>query len=543
MANQVKKIQNLFIGFNEFWKKQTKKGKLTLISILVGVLVVAIVGSVMLNNKSNGFVVLYSGLDAAESTKIYQALVDLEVPAQLDSSGQILVPEERKDKLLIELSALGYPKSAPSYDIFTSNAGLTTTEFEKKQYLIFQLQDRIEKTIMHIEGVQSAIVTLVIPEDSSYVWQDNAEDVSTASILITMEGGSKLSASHISAVKNLVASSVPKMSVDNVTIVDALTSLEMHGNDENSDDAYSASRLDFETQMEQKIVEKAKNVLSLSYGEDKLRVSATVVIDYSKMITEQMDYIPGEDGNGVKGSLSESYKMDASDVASGVAGEESNTDVPIYVDNNNDGVPETVYHVRDIDYFVSYVKQQIEKDNTQLVSASLAVSVADTSLTEEKRTKIISLVSDATNVQEANITVVNLLSATSEDPVTTPDSETPTTEPTTDLTSLLNKYLPYIIAAGGILLLLLIVIIILRKKFKKNAKVKTKSRPDDSQEQEETLEGIAQHDADMQRRKLRDAALASVSRENAVSDEVREFANENPEITASLIRAWLKEGE
>jgi len=542
MVNQIK---NLLNQFKEFWDRQEKKRKILIGSVLGGVVLLSVIAVLLLNSGRGQYVTLYTGLETSESTYIYEMLQDMSVPVQIDSSGQILVREEDKDMLLLELSALGYPKSAPSYDIFTSNAGLTTTEFEKKQYLIFQLQDRIEKTIMHIEGVKSAIVTLVIPEESSYVWEDESKQKSTASILITLKPGAKLSSSRISAIKNLVASSVPRMSPGDVTIVDAVTSLEMRVDDESGEDGYSSRRLDFETLMEQKIVEKAKNVLSLSYSEDQMRVSATVVIDYSKMITEEMEYVPGEDGKGIPSHLEESYKMDPNNLASGIPGEENNTDIPIYVDSDNDGIPETVYHVKDIDYFVSYVKQQIEKDNTQLVDASLAVSLMDGALTERKRQSIISLVSDATNVPESNITVVDLLTPEPDEPSPAPTPEGPKEE-SPIITFPIRQYLPYLIIGAGILVLLiigLILFLVIRRKKKKKDKTAKHKAMTEEELLEQELQQRALDEAEAQRRKLRDAALASVSRDNQAVDEVKDFANENPEITASLIRAWLKEGE
>ena len=153
--------------------------------------------AVLLNSGGDGYVALYSGLDYSESIEVYQMLQAMSVPVKLDSSGQIFVMEQDKDMLLIQLAALGYPKSAPSYDIFTSNAGLTTTEFEKKQYLLFQLQERIAQTIKHIDGVQNAIVTLVVPEDSNYVWESSSQR-STASVLITMKNNAEPSPGKIS---------------------------------------------------------------------------------------------------------------------------------------------------------------------------------------------------------------------------------------------------------------------------------------------------------------------------------------------------------
>lgn len=529
--NQARKILG---QFKEFWDKQTGKRKILLLSILGGIIAVSVIAAVLLNSGKDGYVPLYTGLETTESVEIYRMLQDLSVPARIDSSGQILVLEEDKDMLLIQLAALGYPKSTLSYDIFTNNAGLTTTEFEKKQYLLFQLQERIANTIMNIEGVKNAIVTLVVPEESNYVWDNNSNQKSSASVLITMKDGVRLSSDKISGIKNLIASAVPKMKPEDVILVDAATSLEMVGEEGKYGNTYNLNRLDFESQLEQSLVNKVKEVLSLAYSADEMRVAATVVIDYSRIITEQMEYKPGENGSGVPYSLYESYVMDAEDIASGVPGEETNTDVPIYVDSDNDGEPETVYYVRDIDYFVSYIKQQIEKDNTQLVDASVAVSVKDGAMTERKRQSIISLVSDATNVPEENITVFDLLT-----PVEEPE---PADEDVRPQFNLLEQFMPFIIYGAGILgaliILLIIVLIISRVIRKKKAKKKT-----EAELLEEQMQEAMKLEEEEQRKKLRDAALASVSQDTKVTQEVKQFANENPEITASLIRSWLKEGE
>jgi len=531
MLNQAKKILG---QFKEFWEKQTKKRKIIMLGVIGGIVLVSVIAAVLLNSGKDGYVALYTGLEANESIEIYRMLQDLSVPARIDSSGQILVLERDKDMLLIQLAALGYPKSTLSYDIFTNNAGLTTTEFEKKQYLLFQLQERIADTIKHIEGVRDAIVTLVIPEESSYVWNNDSNQKSSASVLITMKDGVRLSSDKIAGIKNLIASAVPKMSPEDVILVDAATSLEMVEDDNKQDNTYNLNRLDFESQLEQNLVNKVKEVLSLAYSENEMRVAATVVIDYSRMITEQMEYKPEENGQGVPYKLYESYKMDPEDLASGIPGEETNTDVPIYVDSDDDGKPDTVYYVRDVDYFVSYIKQQIEKDNTQLVDASIAVSLKDGAMTERKRQNIISLVSDATNVPEENITVFDLMAPVEEAEPPAADDE--------PQVSLLDQFMPFILIGAGVLasliVILIIVLIVMRSIRKRKARKKS-----EAEELEEQLQEALRHEEEEQRRKLRGAALASLNQENKITEEVKQFANENPEITASLIRSWLKEAE
>jgi len=440
MKDQLNKIQK---NTKEYWGKLPQKKRRVLILVAIGLVLFSAAAAFYLNQKqekADSWVVLYAGIDAAESAQIYTTLQGMAIPVQLNSDGQLLVEENRADALLLQLSGLGYPKTAPTYDIFSNNSGFTTTEYEKKQYLLFQLQDRIEKTLMNIEGVKSAIVTLDVPEESNYVWQENSEQKSSASVLLTMEGGKKLSEEHITAIKNLIASSVPKMTAAEVTLVDAATSLELKSKDESEESAFIGSeRLDFEAQVEKQLTDKVLNVLSIAYAPENIRVSVTAVIDYDKMITEQMNYVPDEKGNGVINKINQSDTMDGQTFAQGVAGEENNTDVPVYVDTNGDGQPEYINHVRNAEYLVSYIKNQIEKNKAQLKSASLAIVVNDTALTPEKQASIIAVAAKATNVLPENISVAGFNVAKTEE-IPVPATPAPATETPAYTLLLLSTY-------------------------------------------------------------------------------------------------------
>ena len=63
--------------------------------------------------------------------------------------------------------------------------------------------------------------------------------------------------------------------------------------------SYGLGRLDFETKVEKRLQDKIMNVLTLAYPPGQIRVSATVVIDYDKMITEDLQYEPQDNGQGV----------------------------------------------------------------------------------------------------------------------------------------------------------------------------------------------------------------------------------------------------
>ena len=522
-------IKAAFSNIKEYWEKQTPKTKKIVMIAAAGILVLAVVLTIALNAYNGGYTVLYEGIDSKESQELYATLQNMNVPAQINSKGEVMVPKAEADKLLLELSALGYPQTALSYNIFSSNTGFTTTEFEKKQYLLFDLQDRIQNTLMKLDGVKNAVVTLDVPQESNYVWESN-DTKSSAAVLLTLYPGYRLSGEKVSAIKNLVAAAVPQMEAANVTVVDSSTGIEMKATEETGVDSelgYNLQRLGFEYEVEKRLEEKVLNLLTMGYGPDKVRVSATVVIDYDKMITEEMKYIPEDNGLGVKGSIDESYTMDSSKLSSGIVGEENNTDVPIYVDTDNDGNPEYINHTRSVEYLVSYIKRQIEKDAAELKEASIAVVVNDPNLTAQKKEYLIETVSKAVNVDPSNISVNNF-------------EIVQETAPTFNVVEFITSSPLYMgIAAGVVALIIIILLLIFRKK-----------EPDEDEEALEGAEGkegltllSVQSDMEERKRKILETAKLNTKKEDAITNEIREFSATNPEITASLIRSWLKEDE
>lgn len=168
-------------------------------------------------------------------------------------------------------------------------------------------------------GVKNAIVTLNVPDESNYVW-DEGDSNSTGSISLTLMPSYELSPEKVSAIKNLVADSVPRLLPENVTVVNAETMQEMVADDIGTT-SYGLNRLDFEAKVEERLENKIKNVLTLAYSPDKLRVSATVVIDYDRMITEDLHYEPQDNGQGVVEQYKEGRSLNGGAAgAGGIAG-------------------------------------------------------------------------------------------------------------------------------------------------------------------------------------------------------------------------------
>ena len=155
------------------------------------------------------------------------------------------------------------------------------------------------------------------------------------------------------------------------------------------------------------IRDRIMNVLTLAYPPSQIRVSATVVIDYDRMITEDLQYEPQDNGQGVVDKFKEGQTVNGSGGgAGGVAGEENNTDIPTYGAAGNGGFNQSGgEYYRDVEYLVGYIKKQIEKDNVKLQKATVAITVNDNNLTEAKKQQLIDAASKAANILPEDIVV------------------------------------------------------------------------------------------------------------------------------------------
>ena len=121
----------------------------------------ALAASIMLNRGNTGsYVTLFPGISREENNEILAVLGGRGVAVKRNDEGEVTVPEDQLGDIMIEMSELGYPKTALPFDIFSDNMGFTTTEFEKRQYLLMNLQDRLERTLKYMTCIKNAIVTL-----------------------------------------------------------------------------------------------------------------------------------------------------------------------------------------------------------------------------------------------------------------------------------------------------------------------------------------------------------------------------------------------
>ena len=530
------------LSIKNTFAEMPKKKRNIIFGVAGGVVVLAAVLALVLNAKADKYVALYQGLESSEATAIYQELLADGIDAQLDSTGNVVVPTELYDQCLLMLAAEGYPKTALTYDIFENSQGLTATESDRKQALIHQTQERLQGTLGRIKGIGEAVVILAIPEDTDYVWEQ-VEDktLPTASVNITFTDDiEELSDDQITAIKNLVASSVPKLTPENVVLTDAKTMLELKVDEESHGGLGYTQNLDFERMVQSQIEENVIRILTPKYGSDGVFAVAKVTINYDKMMTEKMELIPNSKEEGFLTHEEGTFQGGDKEVAGGVAGEENNTDIPDYQYNSGSALDgETLIEgLRDYDY--GYIKTQIEKGNAILDKATVSVMVKQANLSNTNRDEIINIVSKSVDIDPENISVSSFVGEEPDDDVVIKP---------TFIEKLLELPLWQILLIFGVillvaLLLVLIPVIIISKKRKKKKKDGMEEYLQQIEDERAAEQLQLQQEIDRYKKELADIAMGDADpKDEAILKEVRNFAKANPKITANLLRSWIKEGD
>lgn len=520
-----------------FFGKLGKKAKILIIAAVVAVIAIAVILAVVMNQKD--YVVLFSGVSEEEATQIVGKLQEDSVQYQYKGDGTILVEESVADQTRANLAYEGYPKSGFTYDVFTNNAGGMTTDSEKQTYKLYELQNRIGATIGLFEGVKDAKVTIALKEEKKYALESDKEDsndTSSASVVVTMEGGGSPSEKQAAAIQRLVAKSVPNMKLENVAVFDGNgidVSVESEeGRSTSGDEGQEIAQL-----IEDQITKKVVNVLSPFYGADNIRVSAKGTVNMERVVRETTTYSTPEkiDENDKRGLISNESTTEeensGGNTTGGVAGSETNADVSEYTNTTGNGTGTYRNQSQVREYLVNQIKEQGELDPGVLSDLTVAVSVNGNTLGNLTEAEAISLVGSATGIAPAQqAQKITIVAAPFYEEAELPDDETST----------LTRYLP--IAGGGLALLLLIalaLILLLRRK---------KRRQEEEAlllAEEEEFVPVVEEGQEAEAEEWENTELLNLQSEKTreLREAVRQFANENPELSAQMIKTWLNGGE
>ena len=534
----VTKLKAIWTKIKETIKKLNTRAKRLSVAGLILLLLGCAGLAFYLNTRP--YVVLFQEVNETEATQIATVLNDSGVNYKYRAGGTILVPESQVDTLRAQLIMAGYPKSGFSYDTYTNNISMMTTDADRRNYEIFYLQDRIAATIRAFDGVRDASVIITPAEEQKYVIGNNVSMEASASVRVTMKDGGTPTRAQVEGIQRLVETSVSKIKFENIRVLDG-NGNDVSIKDTDGDRSLSAQlKMDVEREIENNIKNKVLEVLRPVYGEENVKVSVKATVDIDKRIREIINYSAPpneEDKVGIPGNVSidqELQRPDGENVG-GIPGTETNAEIPIYGvrDLETTGTENYIRNQQDINYLVDQIKEQVQMDTGNLEDLSVSVVVNGTDFGDFSRNALRDIIANAAGINDVDkATKIAIESAT---------FFMDTTQPTETDTFSFGRWLLIGIIAAAVLLLLLLLLAFLLRRRKKKAKEQALA----DVQLTETLVVPSLNAAQETEDEKASRELLRIQNEKSMElkDNIRKFAEDNPEISAQLIKTWLRGGE
>jgi flagellar M-ring protein FliF len=290
------------------------------VGLLAGV-AAAVAAAVWLVLWSQGqnYTVLYGQLSERESGQVMDALTAAGIDYKLSPSGAVSVPEAKVQEARIRLASQGLPQSdAMGIEMIQKDSPLGSSSMMESARYQSVLETELARTIMKVQGVQSARVHLALPKPSVFL-QDAHK--ATASVMLQLYPGRRLEPGQVAAIVHLVASSVPELAASDVTLVDQAGSL-LNSPDDNSEAAVSTRQLEYTHKLEESYKRRIVELLEPMVGAGRVRATVTADLDFTVTEETHENYDPQKTAVRSEQTSSESRK--GGDGAEGIPGALSN---------------------------------------------------------------------------------------------------------------------------------------------------------------------------------------------------------------------------
>lgn len=283
---------------------------------------VALIAVAVMWSREPDYKVLFSNLDDRDGGAIVAALGQMNVPYRFSENGTaLLVPGERVYDTRMQLAAQGLPRGGAVGFELLDNTRFGASQFTEQINYQRGLEGELARSIEAMNTVQRARVHLAMPRQSLFVRERQAP---TASVVLNVYPGRSLSDAQVSAISWLVASSVPELTADNVSIVDQNGRLlsAPQGDGRGMD----ADQLRFVRELEQRTVERILTILNPLVGPGNVHAQASADVDFARREETSEVYRPNQEPGqaAVRSQQTSDSRQTGPNAAQGVPGALSN---------------------------------------------------------------------------------------------------------------------------------------------------------------------------------------------------------------------------
>lgn len=397
------------------------------VMMLVGLAAAVAAGvGIVLWSQGPTYGLLYSNLADEEAAAVTQALTGAGIKYRMENgTGGISVPAEQINEARLLLAGQGVMQSG-GFANLTKDGGLGVSQFMEGARYQHALEQELARTISSLQQVAAARVHIAVPRSTTFV-RDRSPG--SASVFVQLKPGRRLASEQVTAIVNLVASSLPDIDASQVTVVDQQGRLlsSPQGRDEF---AARDQQIEFTRQFEESYSQRVEALIAPLVGIGRVRAEVSAQFDMSAVEEAREQYKPdsqvvrseqvAEDvrgeaggGGGVPGALSNQPQgRGAAAPAAGAANAAKNGSTQ---STRNYEIDRTVAYTRQPAGRLKRISVAVLVDNVQVKGAD--GKTTEVALTTDQINRITTLVKDAVGFDAARGDSVNVInSAWSGDP-------------------------------------------------------------------------------------------------------------------------------
>jgi flagellar M-ring protein FliF len=325
------------------------------------------------------------------------------------------------------LAAKGLPASG-GFSLLEKDPGFGTSQFMENARFERALETELSRTIASLRSVQGARVHLALPQQSAFVRDRRS---ASASVFLQLQSGARLDRGQVAAIVNLVASSIPELAAEHVTVVDSQGTL-LSAPQEDTEFAAREQQMQIARRLEEDYSQRIVSLLTPLLGPGRVRAQVVAQIEMATTEEAREQYRPesqivrseqtSEDVSrsaggpqGVPGALTNQPPEGGTALPPGQQPQDAAQAVAATSPENasrqatrNFEIDRTVAYTRQPAGRLQRLSAAVVVDNLRATDADGKVSEAP--LSEEQLARITSLVRDAVGFDEARgdrVSVVN----------------------------------------------------------------------------------------------------------------------------------------
>jgi flagellar M-ring protein FliF len=260
------------------------------VSIILAALVVTIglVALVMWSRRPD-LQLLYGRLSEKDAAAIVSQLQAQNIPHKVTNGGaSVYVPSDQVYRLRMEMASKGVPSGdGVGFEIFDKGQfGLS--DFVQRTNYLRALQGELARTISQLDGVSSARVMIVQPENRLLLTDQNIKP--TASVFVEL-ASSRLEVDAVNSIRHLVANAVQGLQPDAVAVVDHRGRVLSEDLKQDPTLGTASSQMRYRQQVEDYFAKKVESMLVPVLGSNNaiVRVSAEIDSEATTLMQEKYD--------------------------------------------------------------------------------------------------------------------------------------------------------------------------------------------------------------------------------------------------------------